>query len=217
MGRSLRPRGATAIELTGGLGRTAGMRTVSTTSASPSRPAPNSAFLGDYTQFNDVTITIDVLVDKIEFFGNPVTRPWVLELRDFDTAQGGFPWTSVWYKLDNISETTNSSWRTYAVTITDPTSATLPPEWEGYGDEDPNTFEPILPPGVTFADVLSGVDQIAFTTLQPGIFFGTTLHDVTIDNVSITTNGQSGEVGPGGFAGEPQRLHAGSDVRAGDR
>ena len=34
-------------------------------------------------------------------------------------------------------------------------------------------------------DVLAGVDTVAFTTLQPGMLFGFTDHDVRIDNVRV--------------------------------
>lgn len=145
----------------------------------------NAAFLGDYTTAQEITISIDVQVEFLNFFGQDVSRPWLLELRDFDTAQNGYPWTSAWFLFDNISQANNPGWTTYSVTF-DPNSADLPVGWGGYGDEDPNTFEPTLPAGVTFADVLSGVDEIAFTTLQPGFFFGFTDHTIGIDNISIT-------------------------------
>ena len=53
------------------------------------------------------------------------------------------------------------------------------------GDEDPVTFEPILPAGRSWTDVLAGVDRIEFTTFVPGFFFGFTNFDLSIDNVSI--------------------------------
>jgi hypothetical protein len=61
----------------------------------------------------------------------------------------------------------------------------LPSGWGGTGAEDPDTFEPILPPNVTFAEVLSGVDVAVFTTLQPGFFFGFTDFDLRLDNITI--------------------------------
>ncbi|MEM9373369.1 MAG: PEP-CTERM sorting domain-containing protein, partial [Planctomycetota bacterium] len=145
----------------------------------------NQDFLGDYTSVDEVTISIDVQVEFLNFFGQDVSRPWLVELRDFDTAQGGFPWTSAWFLFDNISQANNDGWSTYSVTF-DPNAADLPAGWGGYGAEDPMTFEPILPAGVTFADVLSGVDEIAFTTLQPGFFFGFTDHTIGIDNITIS-------------------------------
>jgi hypothetical protein len=145
----------------------------------------NSDYLGDYTSAAAITLSIDVLVESINFSGQEVSRPWLVELRDYDTAQNGLPWTSVWFLFDNISQANNSAWTTYSVTF-DPNSADLPAGWGGYGAEDPNTFEPTLPAGVTFADVLSGVDEIAFTTLQPGFSFGFADYLVGIDNVTIS-------------------------------
>lgn len=145
----------------------------------------NAAFLGDYTTADSITISIDVQVDYLNFFGQDVSRPWLVELRDFDTAQGGYPWTSAWFLFDNISQAQNSKWTTYSVTF-DPNAIDLPAGWGGFGAEDPNTFEPILPDGVTFTDVLSGVDQVAFTTLQPGFFFAFTDHTIGLDNITIT-------------------------------
>ena len=145
----------------------------------------NADYLGDYTTADLITISIDVRVDNLNFFGQDVSRPWLVELRDVDGAQGGYPYNSVWFLFDNISQANNSEWMTYSVSF-DPNSTDLPAGWGGYGAEDPNTFEPILPDGVTFSDVLSGVDEMAFTTLQPGFFFSFTDHTIGIDNVSIT-------------------------------
>jgi hypothetical protein len=68
------------------------------------------------------------------------------------------------------------------VTIGDTSSSVLPSGWGGYG----NTGDPSLPPGRTFADVLAGVDEIAFTTFVPGSFYGWTGYDVAVDNLSIS-------------------------------
>ncbi|MEM7227751.1 MAG: PEP-CTERM sorting domain-containing protein [Planctomycetota bacterium] len=179
--------GTTFVDATGGVGGSAGLRTQFNNFGITFDNSTNNAFIGDYTQYDEVTLSIDVKVDQIGTF-LPVARPWVVELRDYDSAQGGFPWTSVYLVLGAISQANNSDFVTYSTTITDPSSATLPAGWGGFGDEDPNTFEPILPAGVTFADVLSGVDEIAFTTIQPGFFFSFDDYDVTLDNISITTS-----------------------------
>lgn len=176
--------GATTIDPTGG-NPDANMHTIFNDFGVTFSNSTNAAFLGDYTGAQSVTLSIDIQVNNINFFGQDVSRPWLVELRDFDGATGGYPWNSAWFLFDNISEADNSEWTTYSVTF-DPNSAALPAGWGGYGAEDPNTFEPVLPDGVTFADVLSGVDEIAFTTLQPGFFFGFTDHEMRIDNISIT-------------------------------
>ena len=75
----------------------------------------------------------------------------------------------------------------------------MPAGWGGYGAEDPNTFEPILPEGVTFADVMASVDELAFTTYEPGWFYGPTVFDVRIDNLRIERSAPSDVVFADGF------------------
>ena len=61
---------------------------------------------------------------------------------------------------------------------------------------------------MTFADVLANVDEIAFTTLQPGFFFTFDDYDVTLDNISITatpTPGALALLGLSGIAGTRRR------------
>jgi len=184
--------GGTFIESSGG-NPGANLRTVFNNFGISFANDTSEAFLGDYTAANEVVISIDIRVDEIGFFGQAVSRPWLVELRDLDTASGGYPYTSVWFLFTDISAAANGSWQTYSVTF-DPSSETLPSGWGGTGAEDPDTFEPILPPGVTFAQVLSGVDASVFTTLQPGFFFGFTDFDLRLDNISIARNG--GEPSP---------------------
>lgn len=145
----------------------------------------NSAFLGDYTQAPSVTLRIDVNTRLLSFFGLPAPRDLMVDLRDFDNPEPGYPWTSVNYILGTLDES-KPGWHSWSVTIPDTSSTTLPAGWGGYGAEDPNTFEPILPPGRTFTSVLSSVDEIAFSTLIPGFFFGFTDFDVAVDNIGIT-------------------------------
>jgi hypothetical protein len=142
------------------------------------------AWVCDWTEASSVTVSIDIKVSSIAFFGTSVSRPWVLELRDRDGATGGYPWNSVWIRLATISAASHGEWTTISVTF-DPRSAALPAGWRGSGAEDPVTFEPVLPAGVTFAQVLAGVDVVAFTTLEPGMFFGFTDHDVRVDNIRV--------------------------------
>lgn len=142
----------------------------------------NPAFTGDFSQYSSVTISIDVKVEQISFFGSPVSRNLILDLRSFSLAQGGYPWASAWYNLGTMS--TGMNWTTFSVTF-DPNSPALPQGWGGSGAEDPNTFEPILPPGVTFADVLQNVEELSFTTYEPGWFYGFTDFNIRIDNIRI--------------------------------
>ena len=144
----------------------------------------NAAFIGDYSAKGPVTVSLDVQVNRIwnEFVGD-VARELVVEFRSYDLAQGGYPWASVWTKVGDIY--TDLDWTTMSATIADPSSATLPAGWGGTGAEDPNTYEPILPDGVTFADVMADVDEIVFTSYVPGYFYGFTNFDFAVDNISI--------------------------------
>jgi hypothetical protein len=175
--------GGTVIEPTGG-NPGANLRTIFNDFGVSFVNATNAAFLGDLTTADEITISIDLKVQQISFFGQPVPRPWLVEFRDLDGASGGYPYNSVWFLFDTISAATHGGWTTFSVTF-DPRSKALPPGWGGYGDEDPTTFEPRLPPGTTFADVLASVDRVVFTTLQPGFFFGFTDFDLRLDNISI--------------------------------
>ena len=92
----------------------------------------------------------------------------------------------LFFPLGEISAENNPDFTTLSVTVTDPTQTTLPPGVIGRGDEDPDTFEPILPAGATFASVLASVDEFQVTTFVPGLFFGDTFYDVRFDNIFVT-------------------------------
>ena len=162
----------------------------------------NPAFIGDYSAKGEsVSVSMDIEVTRVwdQFIGD-VSRELVVEFRNHDLAQGGLPYTSVWTSIGVM--TTGTPWTTVGTTIDDTSSATLPAGWGGYGAEDPNTFEPILPAGVTFADVLSNVDELVFTTYVPGYFFGFTNYDFGVDNMTITpTPGAASVFALAGVAG----------------
>ncbi len=77
----------------------------------------------------------------------------------------------------------------------------LPVGWGGNGSFDPNTFQAQLPDGVSFADVMADVDEIAFTTLLPDFFFTNDDYDMTIDNITITTTPAPSALALIGFGG----------------
>lgn len=141
----------------------------------------SAAFTGDFRNRGLLSFTIDVQVDNIDFFGTPVSRDLVVELRNYDTPGTG-EFSSIWAHLGTLSP--SQDWTRYSMDL-DTWAADLPGGWNGAGGEDPNTFEPILPPGVGLQDVLSGIDEIAFTTFVPGFFFGFTNFDMSVDNVGI--------------------------------
>jgi len=153
------------------------------------RNRTNVEFLGDYNRFGgSIEISIDIKVNSIDFFGTPVPRELVVDLRNFDD-QTGFTWASVWYSLGVLDSRVNNEWTTYKIIIEDTATLDLPAGWRGSGAEDPDTFEPILPEGRTFASVLEQVDEITFTTFVPGFFFGFTNFDVQVDNITVRSIG----------------------------
>jgi hypothetical protein len=145
--------------------------------------ASNQSYLGDYGKLGSVTIGLDVLATSIRFFNQEVSRHMVVELRDYGNTPQGMPYTSVWYDLGTIDYT--KGWQHLSVTIGDTKSSALPTGWGGYGTTD-DADGPGLPPGRSFADVLSSVDELVFTTFVPGYFYGYTDFDVAVDNIALT-------------------------------
>jgi hypothetical protein len=145
----------------------------------------NPEFVQDLSGYDNVTFSVDLKVEDISFIGNPLSRPFLIELRDYDAAPSGYPWASVWYLFDWVDSTNYGDWTTLAVTIEDTNATELPDGWGGYGAEDPDTFEPMLPDGVTFADIVAGYDEVVYSTFQPGFFFSTADFDVRLDNIGI--------------------------------
>jgi hypothetical protein len=176
--------GATAIDPTYGVGGGAGYRTQFNNFGIDFYNDTNSDFIGDYTQYNEVTISVDIRIDQIGAF-LPVPRPFLLELRNNDLGDAGYPWASAYLLFDWYGQDSFSDYITLSTTF-DPNATDLPAGWGGFGSEDPMTFEPTLPDGVTFADVLSGVDTISINTILPGFFFTFDDYDVTLDNITIT-------------------------------
>jgi hypothetical protein len=156
----------------------------------------NPAFTGDFTASSEITVGMDALVNSITFDGSEVSRDLIVEFRSHTLAQNGYPYTSVWYDLGLLQA--NPAWSSFSVTFA-PASVDLPAGWGGYGAEDPITFEPMLPPGVTFADVMASTDELAFTTYEPGFFYGFTDFDVRFDNLSIARTDANDTVFGDGF------------------
>lgn len=137
-------------------------------------------FAGDYTGRGELEFTIDIQIDSIDFFGQPVPRDLVVQLQSFD-VDGNGTLASIWAPLGLLNGN-GMDWTTFSASL-DTSSTDLPAGWFGAGAEDPNTFEPVLPAGVTVQDVLANVDQLEFTTFVPGFFFGFTNFDMSVDNV----------------------------------
>lgn len=146
----------------------------------------NAGFLGDYSPYTDVAFSVDVKTNSLtDFIGNPILRSVGVMLIDRD-IQGLDGPSGVFFELGLLGTDVTPDWTTLSVTVTDPTSPTLPSGWIGFGDTDMSTYEPILPAGASFATVLAGVDEFRITGAVPGFFFGDAYWDVQIDNIGVT-------------------------------
>jgi len=151
----------------------------------------NADFLGDYTTHNLITLSVDVRVDLINTSNlpdgrsTPLTRSLVLDLRNTNFADGFFEYGAVIFVLDSvINETNNAQWQTFSVTF-DPNAIDLPEGWIGFGGSD-DANGPVLPAGATFADIVSNVDEVVFSTFVPGEFYLQVFFDFSVDNFTIT-------------------------------
>jgi len=199
--------GATFVDNTAGVGGGAGLRTQFNNFGIDFYNNSNSAFTGDFSGFDSVTVSVDLKIDQIGFEGLGITRPFMLELRSYDLGDAGYPWASVYLLFDWYSADSFNDFITLSTTF-DPNAAALPAGWGGNGSFDPDTFAAQLPDGVTFADVLADVDEMAFSTLLPDFFFSFDDYDMTLDNITVTTTPTPGAamlLGVAGIAGTRRR------------
>jgi hypothetical protein len=149
----------------------------------------NEDFLGDYSSYASVTFSFDIKTNFLnDFMGNPIARSIGIALKDRD-IMGPSGASGVFFEVGLVGVNFTGEWTTLSVTIDDPMSATLPAGWIGFGDEDPNTYAPILPAGASFASVLASVDEFDVTGAVPGFFFTNAFWDVQIDNITVTWDG----------------------------
>lgn len=168
------------IEPGGGAGGSDGWRTrnVETWGLTWSNNS-NASFIGDYTKAPAIQFGIDIKADSIVFRGEEVSRDVIVELRDYDHPTGPLGYTSLWFNLGSIDAT--KGWQHLGVTISDTSSTALPGGWSIHNGTDTTG----LPAGRSFASFLQGVDEIAFSTMVPGWFYGYTSFDVTVDNIRV--------------------------------
>jgi hypothetical protein len=150
---------------------------------------PAALGVGDLTQHRTVTLSVDVRVFQLRNFFeedmNPAWFPFTLQLVDIGDPENFEDNASVYFTGAGLPQVADG-WATFTWTIEDTGATELPPGWGGTGAEDPVDFHPILPPGRTFTDVLASIDEIYFTTMQPGYFYGASYWEMGFDNVLIT-------------------------------
>ncbi|WP_077032598.1 hypothetical protein [Pelomonas sp. KK5] len=142
----------------------------------------SSLFTGDYTQAQSVTLSLDVnpIRMAVGATGAAVPKDIYLDLIDYDHPADGFDSSFVSFKLGTL--TAGSGWQNLSVTLSSTGSATLPDGWTAV-DASGN---PTMASDLTFAQLLSGVDEIAFRI--PGTRSGSALsYDVAVDNISISS------------------------------
>ncbi|MBX3356872.1 MAG: hypothetical protein KF745_00440 [Phycisphaeraceae bacterium] len=145
---------------------------------------PGNPALGDLTQYPGLRFRVDMRTFQANnFFGDPLdTSAFPLVLEFVNTSDGGY--RTVYFVGDAVPGT-GDGWVTYEFVVPNPSQAALPPGWGGTGDEDPETFEPILPAGWTYSMVLSDVSETRITTFQPGYFYSANFWEVGFDNLLV--------------------------------
>jgi hypothetical protein len=163
------------------------------------RTSTNPAFVGDYTSMGPLRLSVDLntnFYDYIPFWGPPVAveeyRKLIVEFIDYDNPYTdpdtghSWPWTSVMYDA-GFFQNREDGWKTFEIDIEDPMATEVPEGWFGFGGpENPQTYMPQLPPDRTYTDVLAGVDEIVFHSVEPGYFYAIGfLHDFDVDNITL--------------------------------
>ncbi|MET0322840.1 MAG: PEP-CTERM sorting domain-containing protein [Duganella sp.] len=146
----------------------------------------NQDFLGNYTAFPALTLSIDLTVAELAVArpgGAALTENFYVELRDYDKPAVTDIYSSVYFKLGTISAAQGSQHLT--VTIADTGASALPAGWLGTGDYDASGND-VLPYGQTFGRILGDVDEIVFGTVPPnGLTGATVYYNVAVDNIAI--------------------------------
>lgn len=145
---------------------------------------------GDLTRYgNALTLSLDWRTFTYStIFGDPLDPnglPLVLELVDEGDPGDPTDNASVFYVGEGMPSLA-AGWDRREYTIPFPVGGALPAGWGGSGAEDPVTFEPILPPGRTYANVLASIDEVRVTTFQPGFFYGFRVLEVGVDNIQVS-------------------------------
>ncbi len=153
------------------------------------RNSSHPDFIGDYSTAVRVVFGLDLKVDQPSGgSGTLDVRPVIVMFRNAALEDAGGVPVTVWYRLTTMDSV--MPWARHEVAF-DPRSVALPEGWKGTGANDPGTSEPILPAGVTFADVLEGVTEVRLTTYEPGWFYIPADFNIGLDNIAIDRQGDA--------------------------
>jgi hypothetical protein len=144
---------------------------------------------GDLTRHGGpLEFSVDIQVFQLNnWWFDPMDPAWFPLVIQFVDDSGQYP-VSVYYEGPGMPHQT-AGWVRYTFEVPDPTMTTLPPGWGGSGDEDPVTYEPILPPGRTYRSVMENVSYARITTEVPGYFYAPSWWEVGYDNLRISIVG----------------------------
>lgn len=154
---------------------------------------PESGVLGDLTRFGGLRVSFDLqMIAAFNSFGEPLDMesfPIAVELVSY-TDDPNFPIVSV-YTVGPSMPSVGDGWTRYTFEIPAAEGDALPAGWGGTGDEDPNTGDLRLPAGMTYASVLSRVDEVRVTTMVPGFMYGGNWYEAGWDNLLVESLGSS--------------------------
>jgi hypothetical protein len=158
-----------------------------------------SPMTGDLTVYPQLEVAVDFRMFALNNFNNepidPANFNLILEFVDYDN------YATVYFVGPPLPQIADG-WTRFTFSVPDTSQAALPPGWRGSGDEDPVTFEPRLPAGRTWQNVLQTVDEVRITTLEPGFFYGSNFWEAGFDNLLIEVPGGGGGCGSPDFDGD---------------
>jgi hypothetical protein len=138
---------------------------------------------GNYAVVPSFTFGVDVNAITVQEGQGDITRDVMVYFLDFKHPPQGYDSISVGTKIGTLEM--GQGWQHWSITVPDTTSLTLPDGWVGTGATD-DQGNSILPPGRTFAEVMSHVDEVAIQTVPQPSKLVLDYFDVAIDNPSIS-------------------------------